>query len=134
MEIERTDAGRDGRTYRARPNSQARTSTKLSVEHTLSLCTALLMYAAHHFVKGHARKRRSRRGWRHTSEVLIGLEEGTQYICKFFEGVLRHPVLTPKTVGAALVEVFAVLLPVEATTPLIDATPNIGSEHDISNV
>ena len=45
------------------------------------------------------------------------------------EPVLRHPVLTPKTVGAALVEVFAVILPVEATTPLVDAPPNIGREH-----
>ena len=29
-----------------------------------------------------------------------------------FEGLLRHQVLTPKTVEAALVEVFAVILPV----------------------
>ena len=42
-----------------------------------------------------------------------------------------HPVLTPKTVGAALVEVFAVILPVEATTPLVDAPPDIGSEHGV---
>ena len=42
----------------------------------------------------------------------------------FFEGLL-----TPKTVGAALVEVFAVILTVEATTPLVDAPPDIGSEH-----
>ena len=49
----------------------------------------------------------------------------------FFEGLLRHPVLTPKTVGAALVEVFAVILPVEATTPLVDAPPDIGSEHGV---
>ena len=51
-------------------------------------------------------------------EGAVGLEEGTQCICKFFEGLLRHPVLTPKTVGAALVNVFAVILPVEATTLL----------------
>ena len=49
----------------------------------------------------------------------------------FFEGLLRHPVLTPKIVGAALVEVFAVILPVEATTPLVDAPPDIGSEHGV---
>ena len=47
----------------------------------------------------------------------------------FFRGLLRHPVLTPKTVGAALDEVFAVILPVEATTPLVDTPPDIGSEH-----
>ena len=47
--------------------------------------------------------RRSRRGWRRSISA------------SFFEGLLRHPVLTPKTVGAALVEVFAVILPVEAT-------------------
>ena len=52
-------------------------------------------------------------------------------IGNFFEGLLRHPVLTPKTVGAALVEVFAVILPVEATTPLVDAPPDIGSEHGV---
>ena len=44
---------------------------------------------------------------------------------------MRHPVLTPKTVGAALVEVFAVILPVEATAPLVDAPPDIGSEHGV---
>ena len=49
----------------------------------------------------------------------------------FFEGLLRHLVLTPKTVGAALVEVFAVILPVEATTPLVNAPPDIGSEHGV---
>ena len=54
-------------------------------------------------------------------------------ICSYFEGLLRHPVLTPKTVGAALVEVFAVILPVETTTPLINAPPNIGSEHGVCN-
>ena len=65
-------------------------------------------------------------------EGAVDLEEGTQYIiCKFFEGLLRHPVLTPKTVGAALVEVFAVILPIEATTPLVDAPPDIGSEHGV---
>ena len=37
--------------------------------------------------------------------------------------------LTPKTVGAAIVEVFAVIILVEATTPLVDAPPDIGSEH-----
>ena len=91
------------------------------------------MYTAHHLVKRGARKRRSRRGRRHTSEVLVDLEEGTQYICKFTEGLLRHPVLTPITVGAALVEVFTVILPVEAMTPLVDAPPGIGSEHGVSN-
>ena len=49
----------------------------------------------------------------------------------FFEDLLRHPVLTPKTVGAALVEVFAVILPVEATTPLVDAPPDIGSQRGV---
>ena len=53
------------------------------------------------------------------------------YLQAFFEGLLRHPVLTPKTVGAALVEVFAVILPVGATTPLVDAPPDIGSEHGV---
>ena len=91
------------------------------------------MYTAHHLVKERARKWRSRRGWRHTSEVLVDLEEGTQYICKFFEGLLRHPVLTPKTVGGALVEVFVVILPVEAMTPLVDVPPDIGSEHGVCN-
>ena len=61
-------------------------------------------------------------------EGAADLEEGTQYVCRFFEGLLRHPVLTPKTVGAALAEVFAVILPVEATTSLVDAPPDIGSE------
>ena len=78
------------------------------------------MYAAHHpLVKERARKRRSRRGWRSSISA------------SFFEGLLRYPVLTPKTVGAALVEVFAVILPVEATTPLVDAPPDIGSEHGV---
>ena len=49
-------------------------------------------------------------------ETAVAQRLETQYICKFFEGLLRHPLLTPKTVGAALVEVFAVILPVEATT------------------
>ena len=61
-------------------------------------------------------------------EGAADLEEGTQYVCRFFEGLLRHPVLTPQTVGAALAEVFAVILPVEATTSLVDAPPDIGSE------
>ena len=39
----------------------------------------------------------------------------------------------PKTVGAALVEIFAVILPVEATTPLVEAPPNIGREHGVCN-
>ena len=53
----------------------------------------------------------------------------TQYICKFFRRyLLRHPVLTPKTVGAALVEVFAVILPVEATAPLVNAPVLLISE------
>ena len=46
------------------------------------------------------------------------VEAGDAVSASFFEGLLRHPVLTPKTVGAALVEVFAVILPVEATTLL----------------
>ena len=59
------------------------------------------------------------RGWRRSISA------------SFFEGLLRHPVLTPETVGAALVEVFAVILPVEATIPLVDAPPDIGSEHGV---
>ena len=39
--------------------------------------------------------------------------------------------LTPKTVGAALVGVFAVIILVEATTSLVDAPPDIGSEHGV---
>ena len=71
------------------------------------------MYAAHP-LKYRARKRRSRRGWRRSISA------------SFFEGLLRHPVLKkPKTVEAALAEVFAVILPVEATTPLLDAPPDI---------
>ena len=87
----------------------------------LSLCIALLMCAAHHLVKECAKKRRSRRGWRRSISASV------------FKGLLRHPVLllTPKTVGAALVEVFAVILPVEATTPLVNAPPDIGSEHGV---
>ena len=61
-------------------------------------------------------------------EGAVDREERTQYICKFFEGLLRHPVLTPKIVGAALVKVFAVTLLVEATTPRVDAPPDIESE------
>ena len=80
------------------------------------------MYAAHHLVKERARKRRSRRGWSRSISAI------------FFEDLLRHPVLTPKTVGAALVEVFAVIIPVQATTPLIDAPPDIGSEHGVCGV
>ena len=41
--------------------------------------------------------------------------------------------MTPKTVGAALVEVFGVIPPVEATTPLVDALLDIGSEHGVRN-
>ena len=41
--------------------------------------------------------------------------------------------MTPKTVGAALVEVFAMILPVEATTRLVDAPFDIGSEPDVCN-
>ena len=74
---------------------------------------------SHQLVKERASKRRSRRGWRRSISV------------SFFEGLLGHPVLTPKTVGAALVGVFAVILPVEATTPLVDAPPDIGSEHGV---
>ena len=44
---------------------------------------------------------------------------------------MRYPVLMPKTVGAVLVGVFAVILSVEATTPLVDAPPDIGSEHGV---
>ena len=47
------------------------------------------------------------------------------YYLHVFEGLLTQPVLTPKTVGAALVELFAVILPVEATTPLVNALPAI---------
>ena len=80
------------------------------------------MYTAHPLVKERARKRRSHRGWRRSISA------------SFFEGLLRHrPVLTPKSVGAALVEVFPVILPVEATTPLVDAPPDIGSEHGVCN-
>ena len=61
-------------------------------------------------------------------EGAVDREERTQYIYKFFEGLLRHPVLTPKTVGVALVVVFTVTLLVEATTPLVDAPSDIGSE------
>ena len=65
-------------------------------------------------------------------ETAVAWRLETQFICKFFEGLLRHPVLTRKTVGAALVEVFAVILPVEATTPLVDAPPpDFGSEHGV---
>ena len=46
---------------------------------------------------------------------------------------MRHPVLTPKTVGAALVEVYAVILPVEATTSLVSAPRDIRSEHGVCN-
>ena len=78
------------------------------------------MYAARHLVKERARKRRSRRGWRRGISA------------SFFEDLLRHPVLTPETVGAALVEVFAVILPAETTTPpLVDAPLDIGSEHGV---
>ena len=42
-----------------------------------------------------------------------------------------HPVLTPKTVEAALVGVFAVILPVEAMTPLVDTPPDIRSERGV---
>ena len=66
-------------------------------------------------------------------ERAVDLEEGMHYICKFFECLLRHPVLTPKTVGAALVEVFPVILPVEATAPLVGAPPDIGSQHGVCN-
>ena len=83
------------------------------VGRTLSRCKPLLMYAASFLII-------SSRGVRGNGgrEGAVDLEEGTQYICKFSEGLLRHPVLTSKTVGAALVEVFAVLFPVEAMTPL----------------
>ena len=79
------------------------------------------MYAAHHLVKVRARKRRSRRDWSRSISA------------RFFEGLLRHPVLTPKTIGAALVEVFTVILPVEATTLVVDAPPDIRSEHGVCN-
>ena len=83
------------------------------------------MYTAYHLVKGVRRNG--------GCEGAVDLEERTQYICKFYEGLLRHPVLTPKTVEAALVEVFPVILPVEATTLLVDAPPDIGSEHGVRN-
>ena len=79
------------------------------------------MYAAHHLVKVRARKRRSRRAWSRSISA------------RFFGGLLRHPVLTPKTVGAALVDVFTVILPVEATTLVVDAPPDIRSEHGVCN-
>ena len=79
------------------------------------------MYAAHYHVKECARKRRSHRGWRRSISA------------SFFEGRLRHPVPTPKTIGTALVEVFAVILPVEATTPVVNAPPDIRSEHGVCN-
>ena len=66
-------------------------------------------------------------------EGAVDLEEGTQHTSKFFEGPLRHPVLTPKAVGAALVKVYAVILPVEATIPLVDAPPDTGSEQGACN-
>ena len=81
------------------------------------------MYTSHRLIKERARKRRSRRGWRRSISA------------SFFEGLLRHPILTPKTIGAALVEVFAVILPVEPTPPpLVDAPPDIGSEHGMCDV
>ena len=49
----------------------------------------------------------------------------------FSKRLLRHPVLTPETVGAALAEIFAVIILVEAMTPLVDASPDIGSEHGV---
>ena len=61
------------------------------------------------------------------------VEAGDAVYLHFFEGLLRQPVLTPKTVGAALVEVFAVILLVEATTPLVNAPPDIRSEHGVCN-
>ena len=79
------------------------------------------MYAAHHLVKVRARKRRSRKDWSRSISA------------RFVEGLLRHPVLTPKTVGAALVDVFTVILPVEATTLVVDAPPDIRSEHGVCN-
>ena len=56
----------------------------------------------------------------------------TQYICKFFRRSAEAPGIPPKTVGAALIEVFAVILPVKPTT-LVDAPPDIGSEHGVCN-
>ena len=53
------------------------------------------------------------------------------YLQVFRRSAEASAILTPKTVGAALVEVFAVILPVEATTPLVDAPPDIGSEHGV---
>ena len=60
-------------------------------------------------------------------------EAGDAVSASFFEGLLRHPVLMPRTVGTAPVEVFAVIPPVGATTPLVDAPPDIGSEHGVCN-
>ena len=63
------------------------------------------------------------------------VEAGDAVYLQVFSKVclLRHPVLAPKTVGAALVSVFAVILPVEATTPLVNAPPDIRSEHGVCN-
>ena len=89
--------------------------------HTLSLYSTADIYSSS-FRQGACR------------ETAIASRLETQHICKFFEGLLRHSVLTPKTVGAAVVEDFAVILPAEATTPLVDAPPDIGSEHGVCNV
>ena len=88
---------------------------------SLSLCTALLMYTAHHLSP------RSVRG------NIGGVEAGDAVYLQVFKKrrLLRHPVLTPETVGAALVEVFAVTIPVKATTPLVNALSDIGSEHSV---
>ena len=88
-------------------------------QNTLSLYSTADVYSSSSRQRA-CEERRSRRGWRRS--ILSA---------SFFEGLLRYPVLTPKTVGAALVEVFAVILPVEATTPPVDAPPDIGSEHGV---
>ena len=95
-------------------------SAKLSIEHSLSLYSTADVYNSS-----------SRHGAR--EETAVAQRLATQYICKCFEGLLRHPILTPKTVGAALVEVFTVILPVEATTPFGEAPPDIGGEHGVCN-
>ena len=89
----------------------------MSVEHSLSLYSTADVYSSSSRQGACEETAVAYIGWRHSISAF------------FFEGLLRHPILTPKTVGAALVEVFAVILSVEATTPLVDAPPDIGSEH-----
>ena len=81
----------------------------MSVEHTLSLYITADVYSSS-----------SRQGA--CEEIANALRLETQY---------STGPLIRNTVGAALVEVFAVILPVEATTPLVDAPPDIGNEHGV---